>query len=138
MLSDQIIRTGLKFLGTPYLFNAPSYWTNQFDCSSFMQYIFGVNGVALPRNARQQFQVGIPIRFADICKGDLLFFTTKARMHLLGRSKVGHVGVYIGNNRILHTYREAEKVTVSEINPYWRKAFVGARRVVQKDAVFYY
>ena len=39
MLADKIIFTGLKCLGIPYVFNAPSDQTNMFDCSSFIQYI---------------------------------------------------------------------------------------------------
>jgi cell wall-associated NlpC family hydrolase len=129
MLANRIISTGLRYLGTPYVFNAPSYRTDVFDCSSFIQYIFGVNGVSLPRNSRQQSKTGVPVPFADIRKGDLLFFTTKRRKNRNGLSKIGHVGIYIGNNQMLHTYRQGKKVTISELNSYWNNAFVTAKRV---------
>ncbi|EIJ80892.1 C40 family peptidase [Bacillus methanolicus] len=77
MLADKIISTGFNFIGTPYVFNAPSFQTDRFDCSSFIQHIFKVNGISLPRNSRQQFQVGKSISYHAIKKGDLLFFTTK-------------------------------------------------------------
>jgi cell wall-associated NlpC family hydrolase len=130
MLANQIISTGLQYLGTPYVFNAPSYRTDIFDCSSFTQYIFGVNGIPLPRNSRQQFLVGAPVSFTHIQKGDLLFFTTKKRKDRKGLSKIGHVGIYIGNDKMLHTYRPENIVMVSEINSYWKKAFVAAKRVL--------
>ncbi|MFZ3589418.1 NlpC/P60 family protein [Bacillus sp. DJP31] len=57
MLVNRIISTGLQYLGTPYVFHAPPYRTDVFDCSSFMQYIFGVHGILLPRNSRQPFEV---------------------------------------------------------------------------------
>ncbi|TYR81847.1 NlpC/P60 family protein [Priestia megaterium] len=130
MLSDKIISTGLRYLGTPYVFNAPSYRTDMFDCSSFMQYIFGVNGIELPRNSRQQFKVGTRVLSAPLQKGDLLFFTTKKRKHRYGLAKIGHVGLYIGNNQMLHTYRGEKEVTISTLDSYWKEAFVGAKRLI--------
>ncbi|HYK74152.1 MAG TPA: C40 family peptidase [Pseudoneobacillus sp.] len=130
MLSDQIISSGLKFLGTSYVFNAPPFRTDMFDCSSFTQYIFGIYGIPLPRSSRRQFKVGVPISLENIQKGDLLFFTTKPRRNEKGINKIGHVGIYMGNNLILHTYRQSKKVTISELNTYWRSSLIGARRVI--------
>jgi cell wall-associated NlpC family hydrolase len=130
MLSDRIIWTGLKYLGAPYVFNAPAFRTDIFDCSSFIQYIFKANGISLPRNSRQQSQLGVSISFARIKKGDLLFFTTKARKNRVGLSKIGHVSIYIGNNQMLHTYRPENKVTISELDLPWKEAFVVAKRVI--------
>ena len=130
MLADKIISTGLQYLGTPYVFNAPSYQTDIFDCSSFTQYIFGINGISLPRSSRQQVKAGRSISFNQIQKGDLLFFTTKTRKNRKGLSKIGHVGIYIGNGQILHTYRQGKKVRISKLNSYWETAFVAAKRVL--------
>jgi cell wall-associated NlpC family hydrolase len=130
MLANQIISSGLQYLGTPYLFNAPSYQTDTFDCSSFIQYIFGINGILLPRNSRQQYKVGVPISFERIKKGDLLFFTTKARKNRQGISRIGHVAIYIGQGQILHTYRKGKKVMISKLNSYWKKSFIGVKRVL--------
>jgi cell wall-associated NlpC family hydrolase len=124
-----IIKTGLKHLGRPYLFNAPPFQTDYFDCSSFIQYIFGVNGIKLPRNSRQQFRVGRSLSHA-IKKGDLLFFTTKMRMHKVGIEKVGHVGLYLGNGKMLHTSRGDKMVTITKLDDYWKSVFLGAKRVI--------
>jgi peptidoglycan endopeptidase LytE len=132
MFAQQIISTGLQYLGTPYLFNSPTYQSDTFDCSSFIQYIFRMNGILLPRNSRQQFIVGVPISFKKLKKGDLLFFTTKARKNRLGLSRIGHVAIYIGQGRILHTYRKGKKVMISELNSHWKQSFIGAKRVVGK------
>lgn len=130
MLADRIILTGRKYIGTPYVFNAPSYCTDMFDCSSFTQYVFGVNGIPLPRNSRQQFLVGTFVPLHRIQKGDLLFFTTEKRKKRIGIAKIGHVGIYIGNNQMLHTYRQGKKVTITELNSYWKKKLIGAKRVL--------
>ena len=130
MFANQIISTGLQYLGTPYVFNAPSYQRDSFDCSSFIQCIFEINGIILPRNSRQQFEVGVPISFDQIKKGDLLFFTTGERKNRKGLSRIGHVAIYIGQDQILHTYRQGKKVMISVLNPYWKKSFIGAKRVL--------
>ncbi|MBU8906208.1 C40 family peptidase [Desertibacillus haloalkaliphilus] len=130
MLVDRIIDTGLRQIGKPYRFNAAPFQTNFFDCSSFIQYIFGVHGIRLPRNSRQQFQVGRPVPFQKIRKGDLLFFTTKNRRYRFGTERIGHVALYIGNGKILHTFLKGKKVQISSLNRYWKGVFLGAKRLI--------
>jgi cell wall-associated NlpC family hydrolase len=55
--------------------------------------------------------------------GDLLFFSVS------GRRGVGHVGVYMGNNKMLHTFG-AGGVKISTINSYWNSHYITARRVI--------
>lgn len=78
MLADKIISTGFNFIGTPYVFNAPSFQTDRFDCSSFIQHIFKVNGISLPRNSRQQFQVGKSISYHAIKRETYYFLLLKS------------------------------------------------------------
>ena len=129
MLAHHLIQTGLQQLGKPYVFNASPFQTDSFDCSSFIQYIFRANGRILPRNSRQQFLIGKPIPFQKIKKGDLLFFTTKSRKHKRGIARIGHVALYLGNGKMLHTYPKGRKVTISPLSPYWRKVWIGAKRI---------
>lgn len=130
MLKNRIVSTGLSFLGTPYDFNAKPNQTETFDCSSFTQYVFKVNGIRLPRNSRQQFQMGTFIPLDQIELGDLLFFTTKKRKQKHGIERIGHVAIYIGDGKMLHTYPKGKKVKVSTFTDYWKKAFIGAKRVL--------
>ncbi|MCA1318574.1 C40 family peptidase [Bacillus tianshenii] len=130
MLADRIIRTGKKYLGTPYVFGAPSNRKDIFDCSSFVQHVYGQYGINLPRSSRQQFQVGRPIPLSWLREGDLLFFTTPKRKKKKGLDRVGHVAIYLGNHTILHTFRNDKKVTITSLSPYWEKVIVGARRVI--------
>lgn len=127
--ANAIIRTGGRFLGTPYKFGARPGQTRNFDCSSYMQHIFGVHGIRLPRVSRQQSRVGRHVPFSDIRKGDLLFFTTRRRRHLTGIQRIGHVGVYIGNNRYLNSF-SPPGVTITVLGPNRRRASVTARRVI--------
>ncbi len=125
-LADQIIKTGEKYLGTPYQFGAPSGQTRTFDCSSFVQYVFKKNGISLPRNSRQQSTVGTSVSKSNLQKGDLMFFKTA---HSGGR--IAHVGIYAGNNKILHTWGPGG-VRYDSLNAGWLKqGFVGAKRVIK-------
>ncbi|MGM0836458.1 MAG: C40 family peptidase [Bacillota bacterium] len=130
MLADQIIRTGKKYLGTPYVFGAPSNREDIFDCSSFVRHVYGLHGIELPRNSRQQYQVGQTIPFSKLRKGDLLFFTTPKRKKRQGLERIGHVAIYLGNQTILHTARNETKVTITSLSPYWKKVIIGAKRII--------
>jgi lipoprotein Spr len=123
--ADKIITLGKKYLGVKYRFGAPSGYTSAFDCSSFTQYIYGKYGVKLPRVSSSQAKKGYRVAKANLRKGDLVFFNTSRT-----GSKIGHVGVYIGNSKILHTYG-AGGVKYSTIKSgYWKSHYVTARRVI--------
>jgi lipoprotein Spr len=123
--ADKIITLGKKYLGVKYRFGAPSGSNTAFDCSSFTQYIFGKYGVKLPRVSITQATIGYKVAKGNLKKGDLVFFKV-ARTG----NKIGHVGVYIGNNKIIHTYGSTG-VTYSSISSgYWKSHFVTARRVL--------
>ncbi|MDU0200622.1 C40 family peptidase [Paenibacillus sp. MAH-36] len=122
--ADSIIALGKRYLGTPYKFGAAVGQTRNFDCSTLTKYIFGKYGITLPRTAAQQSKVGSYVSKSNWKKGDLLFFSVP------GRSGVGHVGVYLGNNKMLNTYG-AGGVKISTINSYWNSHYMTARRVIK-------
>jgi len=139
-LTDSIINTGLKYWGVDYKFGATydkdgSY---KFDCSSFTQKVYGLNGINLPRDSRQQSTMGTYVKRSDIRKGDLLFFAT-ARTYVNGQLRVDHVGIAQdvlsdGTIKILHTYKPGLGVTTSSMLPnsgYWNKTFLYAKRVTK-------
>lgn len=128
-LADKIIKTGEKYLGTPYQFGAPSGQTRVFDSSSFVQYVFGKNGIKLPRTSSQQSTVGTYVKKTNLQVGDLLFFRTSK-----SNGKVGHVGIYAGNNKILHTYGPGG-VRYDDLNTKsFAKYYLGAKRVIKNSA----
>lgn len=126
-LADKIIATGEKYLGTPYEFGARSGQTSTFDCSSFVQHVYKENGIDLPRNSRQQSKVGTTVSKSELQKGDLLFF--EVRSHHQGQ--IGHVGIYAGNNKILHTWGPGG-VRYDDLSDGWLKeGYVTAKRVIK-------
>lgn len=123
-VADKIIKTGEKYLGTPYKYGAPYGQTNTFDCSSFTKTVFAENGITLPRSSRQQAQVGTPVSKNNLQKGDLIFTSTSYS------SNISHVAIYAGNGKVLHTYGPGG-VRYDTFKGSWLdRAFITARRVI--------
>ncbi|MGN7456918.1 C40 family peptidase [Paenibacillus pasadenensis] len=122
--SEKLLDYGKQYLGVPYRLGAPSGVTYAFDCSSFTQYVFEKNGITLPRTSSQQAQKGDKVARGYLSKGDLVFFTNS------NGKGIGHVAIYAGSNKILHTYGKTG-VTVSSLGTsYWNKHYVTAKRVL--------
>jgi cell wall-associated NlpC family hydrolase len=109
------------FLGTRYRFGGSS--RNGLDCSAFVQKVFNEMDVSLPRTAREQFKFGEIVHQGDMRKGDLVFFSTYA-------SFPSHVGIYLGDNRMIHASSSERRVVISSLDtPYYRSRFIGAKRI---------
>ncbi|MFH5186416.1 C40 family peptidase [Paenibacillus sp. TAB 01] len=118
--AQSVIKTAKKYLGTPYKFGAPSGSSRYFDCSSFTQYVFKKYGINLPRQSDDQAKVGKYVSKSDLKPGDLVFFY----------SPIHHVGIYIGNGKMINTYGKGG-VRISDMNAStWKKSYKTARRVL--------
>lgn len=116
-----LVGTALSLRGVPYRNGGVD--PNGFDCSGFTQYVFARHGLGLPREVRDQFEVGIPVRPGDLHAGDLLFFSTTA-------PGATHVGIAIGGDRFVHAPSSAGVVRVERVSAgYWWARWLGARRV---------
>lgn len=118
--SKRLKKSAFSFLGTRYRFGGNS--RSGLDCSSFVQHVFRELDINLPRTAREQFWTGEPVTSYDLQKGDLVFFRTYA-------SFPSHVGIYLGENKMIHASSRDRKVVISSLNtPYYRARFIGAKR----------
>lgn len=116
---EPIART---YLSIPYRYGAESRKST--DCSGFVQQVFREFDIKLPRTAREQFKVGMKIDRSSLSSGDLLFFRTRAR-----KKYPTHVGIYLGNGKMIHASSRQHKVVISDVNhPYYVKRYVGAKR----------
>lgn len=96
-----------------------------FDCSGFVQYLYGQQGIRLPRTAADQFDAGTRVSASRIAPGDLVFFRTSGR-------RVSHVGVALGDGTFLHAPNVGQRVRVDHLDDsYWSRRFAGARRVTR-------
>jgi peptidoglycan DL-endopeptidase LytE len=119
----ELKKSAYGFLGTRYRFGGNSRSTG-IDCSSFVQKVFRELEVSLPRTAREQFEVGSTVAPGDLRKGDLIFFSTYA-------AYASHVGIYLGNNRMIHASPRGG-VVISPMNTaYYRSRYLGAKRITK-------
>ncbi|MBB3111146.1 cell wall-associated NlpC family hydrolase [Paenibacillus phyllosphaerae] len=127
--AGEVITFAKKFMGTPYLWAAGPYeTTKKFDCSSYMQYIYKHIGIKLPRSSRAQSTVGQLVARDALQPGDIVFFYTPGRY--TSNKIVGHVGMYIGNNQVIHTTNKPG-VTIAPLNGSLEKRYLWSRRVIQ-------
>jgi cell wall-associated NlpC family hydrolase len=118
--TKRLKKSAFSFLGTRYRFGGNS--RSGLDCSSFVQHVFRELDINLPRTAREQFWTGEPVTSYDLQKGDLVFFRTYA-------SFPSHVGIYLGENKMIHASSRDRKVVISTMDtPYYRSRFIGAKR----------
>lgn len=121
--AQAIINLAKAQLGKPYVWGAEGPST--FDCSGLIYYVYGQNGVNLPRTSREQSNVGTTVSQSQLQPGDLIFSSTD------GSGGVNHVGIYIGNGQMIHAPQEGDVVKVTNSNSsYWQKTFVKAKRVI--------
>ena len=124
-LASQLVREALELRGTPYR-NGGSDPAG-FDCSGFTQWVFSRVGLRLPRETREQFQVGTAVPTGTQQVGDLIFFTTTAR----GAS---HVGISLGDHTFVHAPSSRGVVRVESLSvAYWSKRVVGIRRMTADE-----
>ena len=114
-------KTALSFLNTPYRFGGNG--KTGIDCSAFVQKVFREFDLKLPRTAREQYTLGTRVPKGDLQLGDLIFFQTYAKFP-------SHVGIYLGDDKMIHASSRNRGVVVSSINSnYFRKRFIGAKRL---------
>jgi len=119
---DAIVRYAMQYSGgVRYVYggNSPS---SGMDCSAFLKMVFGQYGVNLPRTAREQAQVGMPVAFDQLQPGDRLYFSCK-------NSYVDHCGIYAGSGYFVHCSASHNGVALDCLTSdfYWR-SLVAARR----------
>jgi cell wall-associated NlpC family hydrolase len=118
----KIVQTAKSFIGVPYKWGGASPQEG-FDCSGLTMVVYRLNGLNLPRNSRQQWRMGVPIKRSRLMKGDLVFFSTT------GKKRISHVGIYAGGGTFIHAPGRGKQIRTAKItNRYYKKNYRGARR----------
>jgi peptidoglycan DL-endopeptidase CwlO len=121
-LAQRLTRSALRFLGVPYVFGGTT--ASGFDCSGFVQHVFGMLGMSIPRTADEQYDAGHRI-VGRMKPGDLVFFQT----YTPGPS---HVGIYLGHGKFVHA--SSHGVMISHLSDsYWAAHYIGAKRLVARQ-----
>ncbi|MFY8179853.1 MAG: C40 family peptidase [Limnohabitans sp.] len=121
--ASDLVVNAMTFLGVPYRRGGTNANTG-FDCSGFVRSMFEQTvGKVLPRRASEQAAATEKIDKQDLKPGDLVFFNTM-------RQTFSHVGIYVGDNKFIHSPRPGKQVKVEDMrDAYWERRFTGARRV---------
>ena len=122
---EEIIRTGKRFMGVPYLWGGSSPFG--IDCSGFVQISYKLNGVKLLRDAHMQAEDprAIPVEKSDLIAGDMIFFAGGQ-----DKSRITHVGMFCGDGTFVHSAGQGRGVSINELTdePYLTN-YWGARRM---------
>lgn len=112
--TSSVVAAAMSKIGAPYRWGATG--PHAFDCSGLVKWAFKDRGASLPRTSRAMSQTGTPVAKSDLRPGDLVFFY----------KPVSHVGIYIGDGKIVHASNKKSPVKVSDMG---RMPFNSARRV---------
>ncbi len=113
-----VVADAMRFLWVPYVRGGSSMKGT--DCSGLVQVVFRKHGVKLPRTAKEQFLVGVPVFRQELRPGDRVFFSGSD-------GRINHVGIYIGDGRFIHASGRHGRVVISKLSEY-NDTYAGARR----------
>ncbi len=122
----RVVPTAEQYIGVPYRYGGTSPRTG-FDCSGFVQYVYGIQGVDLPRTSRQMAGAGIGVEAStrSLVVGDLMLFAQGGR--------ISHVAIYAGNGRFIHSSSSGNGVRYDDLGTrrgrWFADHLVAARRV---------
>ena len=111
----ELISYAKSFIGIPYLWGGKS--SLGFDCSGFVQTVFKMTGINMPRDASQQIlrENLHDINYYDAQTGDLLFF--------MEDNYVNHVAIYLGNQEIIHSSGSVKIENLADNDKLYKKMY---------------
>lgn len=124
-----LVKEAERWLGTPYKYGGNS--RGGVDCSGFVYHVYQNSlSIKLPRNSAQQHDYCRKVKKSDLSAGDLVFFATNK-----GSSKVSHVGLYVGDGKMIHASTRKGVIVQNLSDDYYVRSYVGAGRVEQFTAM---
>ncbi|MFF3664645.1 C40 family peptidase [Microtetraspora malaysiensis] len=115
-LARKAVEVAKKQLGDPYRWGASG--PGAFDCSGLVQYAWQKAGVDIPRTTwSQRSGVKKKVAWSKLKPGDLIF-----------TSGGGHVGMYVGKGKMIHSPHTGAVVRIDKLDAYRKSSFVGAVR----------
>lgn len=93
-IRESLVESAKKFINVPYLWGGRSYFG--IDCSALVQLVYKIHGIALPRDADKQAELGEARDFVEESEpGDLAFFEDETGF-------ISHVGLVLSPFELIH------------------------------------
>ena len=102
-----------QFVGNPYVYGGTSL-TGGADCSGFVMAVYAQFGVGLPHSSSGMRSVGYGVSTSEMQPGDIVCYS-------------GHVGIYIGNNSIVHASNRRDGIKITSPANY--RTILAVRRI---------
>jgi cell wall-associated NlpC family hydrolase len=124
--ANEIIKTAQKYIGVPHCMGGTTM--KCMDCSGLLVTAFAKNGIKLPHNSEEQARYGKIIAGMDkLRKGDLVFFIRSYKTNQF----ITHSGIYIGNNKFIHTSSKNGVTITSLDDQWWNEKFIFGTRLFE-------
>lgn len=122
VMISKILNTAKSYLGVPYVWGGTS--PSGFDCSGYINYVFGKHGINLPRTAQQMYK-SLGTLKGGASAGDIVFFSESGK-------GITHAGISLGNGKYIHSSSGSTRgVIISDFSSSWAKrTYVGAKSVL--------
>ncbi len=122
---SEIISYAKTLLGVKYKYGGTSPSTG-FDCSGYTSYVFSKFGISLSHSSKTQSTQVTKISKSDLLPGDLVFFSNSS-----SGGKVGHVGIYIGDGKFIHSSSPGSDVRIDSMSStYYSNHYLSSGRVL--------
>ncbi len=111
-----------NWVGTPYQFGGST--KNGIDCSGFTKMLVEeIYKISLTRDSRSMYKQCNPVSKSDLKEGDLVFFN-------ISRGQISHVGVYLGNNKFIHSSTQKGVIMSDLREGYYKRYFYKGGRLI--------
>jgi cell wall-associated NlpC family hydrolase len=117
----KLLDGAMQHVGDPYRYGGIS--SKGWDCSGFVYGMFKrYLDISLPRDTKRLYSISKAVKPKNTRPGDLVFFR-------IGTAKPSHVGIYMGRNRFIHASTSSGVIVSGLYEDYYRKHFMGYRRI---------
>ncbi|MCE2686646.1 MAG: C40 family peptidase [Cryomorphaceae bacterium] len=124
---DAIINYAKRFLGVPYRYGGTT--PSGFDCSGFINYIFGNFGFDLVRTSYGLAELGTTVKLSEIRPGDLMFFKGSN----VNSTSVGHVALVVEVSpeaiKFIHSANSGVRIDNFKTSEYYLKRYIKTKRL---------
>lgn len=121
-IAQKALNSARAQLGRPYRLGGDSPQRG-FDCSGLIFWAYGQHGIEVPRQTTAQAKTGTGVSRRQLRPGDIVVFRTPGAPNGL------HTGLYMGNNKFIHSPNSKSTVRIESMTPYWQDRYLTARRV---------